>query len=111
MSPKGICGLATEATVALDMAEDEDRCHLTLLFQWDGVSVFPNCRGHLESLALRNWHDEPWEAVFDRGGDDIVTFPMDANSDVTIDAVMLAARGLADLPDIGGVTLRPQPAE
>lgn len=104
--PKGVCGMSTEATTALDMSEDEDRCHLTLMFQWDGVSVWPNCRGHLESLALRNWHDEPWEAVFDRGGDDIVTFEMGANSDQLIDAPLLAARGLADLPDIGGVTMR-----
>lgn len=106
MSPKGICGLSAEATVALDMSEDEDRCHLTLWFQWDGTSIWPNCRGALTELALRNWHDEPWEAVFDRGDGDVVTVEMGANSEQTVQAPMLAARGLADLPDIGGVTLR-----
>lgn len=105
--PKGVCGSSTDATVALDMSENEDRCHLTLWFQWDGASVWPNCRGVLTQLLLKNWHDEPWEAVFDRGDDDTTVFLMGANSEQTIEAPMLAAQGLADLPDIGGVMLRP----
>lgn len=109
--PKGICGIAGEATVALDMNEDEGRTHLLLMFTWDGVSAWPECRGSLDSLTLSNNHDEPWQAVFDRGNDDVITFDIDPHSESTIDAVVLGTRGLADLPDIGGVTLRPKPTE
>lgn len=111
--PKGVCGLSTEATIALDMSEDEDRCHLTVWFQWDGTSSWPNCRGALTQLSLRNWHDEPWEAVFNSEADeaDQIVFTMGANSDQTIEAPMLAARGLADLLDVGGVLMRPTGTE
>lgn len=108
MSPKGVCGLSTEATVQLDMSEDEDRTTLKLWFQWDGTSLWPNCRGSLTSLELKNWHDEPWEAVFNSEADeaDQIVFPMGANSEQTISGPTLAARGLSDLPDIGGVLMR-----
>lgn len=114
--PKGVCGSSTDATIALDMAEDEDRAHLTVWFQWDGTSVFPDCHGVLTQMSLRNNHDEAWQAVFDRtgtahtGDQDIVTIDMDPHSEVTIDNTVLGTRGLADLPDLGGTFMQPKPA-
>lgn len=111
---KGSCGSATEPSNVLDMAEDEDLAHLTLLYQWDGTSTWPNCAGPFTTLTLRNDHDVAWEAVFDRtgtdhsGDNDIVTINMDSHSVATISTTDLAALGLVLLSDVGGASLQPK---
>lgn len=108
--PKGNCGAVGDIFPVLDQLEDEEQAHLLLTWESEG-GTWPACLGHFDQLVLTNHHDDPWEAVFDRSGDggDIVTFPMDPNSEQTIDTVLLAARGIVALADIGGTMLRPQP--
>lgn len=115
--PKGNCGAVGDIFPVLDQLEDEEQAHLLLTWVSEG-GTWPNCLGHFDQLVLTNHHDDPWEAVFDRTGngaitgDEVVTFPMDPNSEQTMDTVLLAARGIVALADIGGTMLRPQqPAE
>lgn len=61
--PKGVCDPAPEEYNTLYLGVLDDRVAVTVLWSWDGVSVYPDCDGPIVSVRVQNLTDAAVSAL------------------------------------------------
>lgn len=91
----------------IELAAAEGLVVITVLWDWDGVSVWPNFAGTVISVRVRNATQVAWVASLPKKnkGQKSVTIP--AGTDVTYSGSALNSGGLNLLANVESITLNP----
>lgn len=100
------CDLIALEAIEYDI---EQECFVTIRFDWDGVSSWPDCDGPLVSARLRNTSDNIYYCNLPAKKKGLRNLEIPPHSDVTYTAQQMKQVGLDTRLDTAGVTPHRQP--
>lgn len=110
MATKGQCNPAPEQFNEQTLALDNGRVRITTLYGWDGVSVYPDCLGPIESVRIQNGSARDWYVMVPLSRRGNITFRAVPGADKTYAGTQLALLGLqtnTDLSELNWSSTRP----
>jgi hypothetical protein len=108
--PKGVCDPSPDAHNVVEMDIENGACQARFLWDWDGVSVFPECAGPLFRARVRNnTANVTYYAHFIGRKGTPRTVDITPGMDETRNAAWLAQRGLDEYSDLASFTIDRNP--
>lgn len=105
--PKGACDPSPAEFNEMGLAVADGRVRITVVWEWDGASVFPDCDGPIQSIRLQNLTSDTFTATLPntrRAAGRAQTIPPQA--DITINAKgTLKSLGLETIRDANDANL------
>lgn len=103
--PKGNCNPAPELHNEVVLAADNGRVWISVLWDWDGASVYPDCAGPLFNAHAVSTSPTTWYAHYKGQSGTPRTVAIPPGTDVIITKAQLTANGLKTYADISGVSI------
>jgi len=108
--PPRQCDPSPDAHNVVELHIDNDQCEARFLWDWDGISVFPNCAGPLFRGRVRNnTVNVTYYAHFIGNRGTPRTIQLDPGLDEVRNAAWLAQRGLDSYSDLSSFSIDTSP--
>lgn len=103
--PRGTCDPSPEPHHKTVLARGDGTVIFTALWDWDGVSVYPDCTGPMFSMRIQNTGLDTWVLSLPNSEVTQKTRDLAPGVDQTFTGRQLAAVGLITVADIDSVEL------